>query len=204
MVNRYKDYLSKIRYGTTAQKLIMQSVRGYTGGGYTRMNETLRRLVPRWTPSTRRLQKFLVEAPPPPPDLVVWRGTNTIGTIVESKGKKYYKPGTGPPGAKRQGLRGGNGVAEGDVLQLDGFQSTAIHPEKAWSHGQKTMLEIHPTCGAYVDVVSSNSGEKEFIIPHGQLFRVIGIKILRVMRGGTMESMRVIQMEAIGGCPKVG
>lgn len=199
MVDRYNAYLNIARPAT------MSSIRSYTGGGYSAMNKALRGLTQRWTPKTRRMQKFLVEAPPPPPDLVVWRGTRTIGTLVESGGKKYYKPGTGPSGVHRtQRLRGGNEIAEGDVLQLDGFQSTAIHPEKAWSHGDRTMLEIHPTCGAYVDIVSSNSGEKEFIMPHGQQFRVVAIKMLKIFKAGRVRKMRVIQMEAIGGCPKVG
>ena len=73
------------------------------------------------------------------------------------------------------------------------------------------MLEIHPSCGAYVDLVSANSGEKEFVIPHGQKFRVAGIKTLKMLTKrewingklvDKIEEVKVIQLVAVGGCPK--
>lgn len=199
MTSRYHSYLDSIK------KDVYSAVRSYTGGYYTAMNESLRIMTksgkfvmqhtPKWTRKTRALQGFLVNAPRPPKDLVVWRGTDIIGRVVKRKGKENY-------------LRAGklarkNDVMDGDILQLDGFQSTAINPEKAWAHGHKVMLEIHPTCGAYVDIISTNSGEREFIMPHGQQFRVAGIKELKVVREGVTQLLKVIQMEALGGCPKL-
>ena len=189
----YSSYLSQAQ----GLRNTRSAIYSYTGGGYSAMNRALRMISgPEWTPRTKRLQKWLVNAPPPPDDLVVWRGTHTIGTSVTSKSWKAHK-------GQFVDI---NNIDEGDVLQLNGFQSTAIQPEKAWRHGGRTMLEIHPTCGAYVDIISANSGEKEFIIPHGQKFKVSGIKYLKFYLASRGEeiTLKVVQLAAIGGCPPLG
>ena len=174
----------------------MEAIRSYTGGSYRGMNRTLRlESGAKWTPKTKSLQRWLVNAPPPPDDLVVWRGTHTIGTSEISKSGK----------ARKGQLVDIDNIGDGDVLQLNGFQSTAVRPEKAWRSGGRTMLEIHPSCGAYVDIISANSGEKEFIMPHGQKFRVAGIKKLKIINSsGIKITLKVVQLVAIGGCPPLG
>ena len=214
LADRYQSHLKSVSewadgYKDAKSRSMGLAIKSYTGSGYESMNENLRRVTrfakadPKWTPKTRAFQKFLVSGPPPPDDLVVWRGTHSIGRITEKRGR---------PNWDDESLVKEAGVREGDVLRLDGFQSTAIRPDKAWRQGGRTMLEIHPSCGAYVDRISANSGEKEFVLPHGQKFRVAGIKTLKMVVGrehddngklvDMVQKIKVIQLVAVGGCPK--
>ena len=205
---RYDSWLDVSKYGRATDRMAagrqgqFAALRSYTAGGYSVMNRGLRQFSkatglhkPHWTRSSKALQELLLDAPAPPKDLVVWRGTDIIGRVVDRKGGKF-----GKEAVRREGIR------DGDIIELDGFQSTAVRPEKAWVEAgddYKTMLEIHPTCGAYVDAISRHKGEKEFLIPHGAQYRVAGVKKLKVLdKHGRTEVFDVIQLEQIGGCPK--
>lgn len=173
-VQQYRDHYAEwIKTLTPAER---DAVVAYTGSGYRKINQIL------WedpqlrnvTPLMRRRinnAQSALRKAPAPPNTVVWRRTSH-GEFIE-----------------------------GQVVQLNGFQSSSIN-YNTWSG--RYLLEIKPSCGAYVDPISRHKGEKEFLIPHGQQFKVVGRKMVKFARtwsaGGEYEQ-EVIQLEAISGCP---
>jgi hypothetical protein len=61
-------------------------------------------------------------------------------------------------------------------MKLEGFQSTSIDPRAASSKaGSKAVqMRIRPKNGAYIQKLSRMPDEFEFLIPHGQTFKVTG------------------------------
>ena len=168
---RYRDYVTKVA-GSDLE--VESAVRSYTATGHTGMNRGLRlknaagESTPRWSAASRRVQKFLVEAPKPPDDLVVWRGVD------------------------------GWPFKDGDVVDLTGFQSTSVNPSTRFY--KRYTLEIHPNCGAYINKISQyKDREYEFLIPHGQKWKILGRK--RVSLAGKITE--VIQLVPRSGCPKI-
>jgi hypothetical protein len=133
------------------------------------------------TSNDRALQTALNGSTETPPELV-WRG---LGVDVE---------------LPRAGASGGIRLSElktGDIVQMNGFQSTSIDPHfpvAEW--GRRFVLEIKPKRGLYVEPISVNQGEWEFLLPHGQRYRIVGRKTITVRSaGGNLKTAEVIQME---------
>lgn len=134
----------------------------YTAEAYQDINRTLRGVDIDGDWDSNDLTKWanditaaLDRAPKPPPPAVVYRGVS---------GQRFAN------------------LKPGDVIRMDGFQSTSIDPVVArnWSgvaYGDNagTMFEIKPTQGAYVaESSSAGEDEKEFLLPHGRYYRVVG------------------------------
>jgi hypothetical protein len=117
----------------------------------------------------------LKRAPKPPPPELVWRAISKLYEAVKK-----------------------NNLAAGDVIRMDGFQSTSIKPTFARGWG-KVLFEIKPRSGAYVDPISNSSGEKEFLLPHGHKYRVRGVTTIKFVGDPeTHSGQTVIQLEDLG------
>lgn len=139
---------------TADQKGVIKS---YTAGSFTSMNRVLRGNGPaKQNPEVQRkidvLQKTLLAAPAPPPGLV-YRAVSAEGKL---------------------GHEWAAGLKPGDEIKLNGFQSTSLKPGTATG---SVHLEIIPKQGAYIQSLTKHP-EKEFLIPHGQTFRVHASKDL--------------------------
>ena len=130
---------------------------------------------------THRINSAMVKAPDPPPPDLVWRG-------IKSKQWETYK--------------------EGEVFQLDGFQSTSIKPDTAISFAGKneltTVFEIRPTKGMFIQNASDYADEAEFLMPHAANYRVVGRKTISVEHIWnpsrlvfSTEKVQVIQVEMV-------
>jgi hypothetical protein len=147
------------------------SVKGYTGSGYTSINESLRQggSGGALSGSAARIASAIDKHDSPPPPELVWRGVSHggVGSVAASLGA-------------------------GDVIELKGFQSTSIKPEFAHSWGAgKTIFEIKPSKGAYVKVVSSHSHEYEYLLPHAAKYTVAGVKNVKF----GSNTHKVVQLE---------
>ena len=62
----------------------------------------------------------------------------------------------------------------GKTVEFKGFMSSAVHEDKAWTFKGVTTIIKTPrgTKGMYVDLVSANSGEKEFLYQRGTKLKV--------------------------------
>ena len=130
----------------------------------------------------QNIQKVTTNAPEPPPPELVWRGVK--GDMMES-------------------------FNDGDVFELNGFQSSTIDPETALHFAQRrgtgVVMEIAPRRGTYVKSVSAYAEEEEFLLPHKSQFRVIGKKKIEVRETprdpdldlGATETIEVIQVEML-------
>lgn len=164
-------------------------VTAYTRGAYAEMNHYLREPwdAPEGTPVLKKiaqLKQTLDTAPPPPKDLLVWRGIDP--RAVED-------------------------VDVGDVLTLNGFQSASLDPHLAATFRAKAslLMEIKPISGAYIHSMSAyktHGGkhnkipEYEFLIPHGAQYRVMGFKKLPVSQwsnGQDPVTRTVVQLEQL-------
>ena len=136
-----------------------------------------------------RLQVTLLTAPAPPENLIVWR---RVPADVASKAMANLKI--------------------GEVFPLHGFQSTSLSPEVALGLGfageNCTVLEIKPKCGAYIagiclgdaNELEQSLYEREFVIPSGRRYRVVGILYAEYAFesfAGT-QIRRTIQLETLG------
>ncbi len=110
--------------------------------------------------------KIIDRAPAPPPDTVVWRGL---------AGKFTFTP--------------------GEDVQLKGMISTSLDPDYARkvSPGSNTTLEILNPRGAYVGLLGGKTNAKEYLLPHGKTYRVLGPKQVTYADGskGTVIQMRM-------------
>lgn len=139
------------------------AIHRYTGIEYQEINHGLRyphlpqpASYARYTETRTQIAKALdtakAIAKPPPPELV-WRG-------MSNQGAKQFA-------AK---------LDTGDIIKLDGFQSTSIDPHFAskWSMDEGIIYEIKPVSGAYVKALSGSPREYEYLLPHGQQYKVRG------------------------------
>lgn len=124
------------------------------------------------TEKSKKIDSGLAKSPDPPPPELVWRGIPSVN-----------------PSALQASL------TTGDIIKLKGFQSTSVRPETAagWSAG-KTLFEIKPKKGAYVQVVSSHP-EKEFLLPHGKKYLFRGTRMVPI--GTKNEKRLVFQFEML-------
>lgn len=145
------------------------AITNYTANAYYPFNEALRTgkfedVTQLDVEDMERLQKVLIDAPTDGLPDVVWRGVGEH----RSKLVASLKP--------------------GDEITLKGFQSTTISPEVAFnvtpmSTGPKdtpdvrTVFEIRPARGAYVAPMSAFKHEKEFLLPHGAKYKVVGTEM---------------------------
>lgn len=148
-------------------------VKAYTGSAYSSINATLRK-NPDFKPtspssSIAAIKSALAKADPAPPPDLVWRGIGGahVATFVAGLGK-------------------------GDVIRMDGFQSTSIKPSfaAAWGSGT-TIFEIRPKIGAYVQGISSHKNEYEYLMPHGARYRVHGSAAVKL----NGQKFNVVQLE---------
>lgn len=119
------------------------------------------------SPKTKVIQDAIAKSPKPPPPELVWRG-------LSSGGDELVK-----------------GLTAGDVVQLNGFQSTSIKPEFAKGWGGHHIFEIKPAKGAYVHTISGYKHEYEYLLPHGAKYKVHGATKVKL---GT-HVVNVIQLE---------
>lgn len=129
----------------------------YTGSLYVYMNKYLQGRgntqvfgTPAVKDGITHIERALKNAPKPPPPSLVYRG-------IEATPEEVF----------------GMGITQGAEVQLLGFQSTSVSPNAAF--GGKIRLEIVPKRGAYLEELSFHKSEKEFLLPHGETYRVISI-----------------------------
>ena len=124
--------------------------------------------------TARRVSAAIREAPKPPPPELVWRG-------IKSDFLSDFK--------------------DGDVFDLNGFQSSSIQPKVGARFGS-TVMEIKPTHGMYIKTASEYSKEFEFLLPHSARYRLLGRKTIKfVDPEGRVIEREVLQLEMI---PKPG
>ncbi len=162
---------------------VKAEIRLYTGSGSSSTNSRLWRDPRSLTAREAQMQKALESAKDTPPELV-WRGIRreTVGV-------------PGRPDLTNVNI---NSVKVGDLIQLNGFQSTSINPAFAhrWGSNQLPLLEIKPARGLYVDPISSNKGEQEFMLEHAARYRVVGVKTINLNQGyGTPIPRKIVQLE---------
>jgi hypothetical protein len=149
-----------------------KDIREYTGSLYEGLNKELRSKPLSFEKAgvAKDIQRTIDQAPKPPPPELVWRGVN----------KAVMKDGV-----------------DGDMIRLDGFQSTSINPQTAvnWTTKSDTViLEIKPTRGLYVKEVSRWKVESELLLPTHAKYRIVGRRKLMFEDG---RSRSVIQLEMI-------
>lgn len=94
-------------------------------------------------------------------------------------------------------------VNEGDNVVLNGFQSASFEPGVATdfiggkdSLGRATVLKIRAKRGLALSG-HSRGGEQEFILNHGEKFRVKKIQRARRTQGAATVSLRVVELEML-------
>ncbi|MFC6261749.1 ADP-ribosyltransferase [Levilactobacillus fujinensis] len=136
----------------------------YTGDAYEQMNAALRNPNKQASKKTQRrvqslqtsLKSFKLTKP-----LTVYRGTSTVGLKL-SLGKKAVKPGA--------------------IYQDAAFSSTSLNTTIAKSFASKVILKINLPggyYGAYIDPISSNKGEKEYLLTPGAKLVVTKIQTVK-------------------------
>jgi hypothetical protein len=144
------------KWATSVSASVESDIDDYTGSGNGPMNRYLRGLddgSEHIVKQAENINKAISNAPPPPPPELVWRGG-------DAKGDKDF--------VKKLGV--------GGIVRLSGIQSTSVSPSfaKGWGSADY-ILEIQPKSGAYVQKISSHKSEYEFLIPHDQSYKVMGI-----------------------------
>lgn len=172
--SNYPKQMDKIgnEWATHLTTKEVSAIKGYTGSSYHGVNAALRNGSPTSaSASAKAIENALAKAPAPPPPDLVWRGVSHSGAahLVQ-------------------------GLSNGDVIKLPGFQSTSINPKFAhnWSSGG-TVFEIKPAAGAYVKVISSHSHEHEFLLPHNARYAVRGITHVHIEG----KKRAVVQLEML-------
>lgn len=158
------------------------SLEAYTGTAYMDINATLRdksmhapgQVEDRETDLLTRgtingINSALAKAPAPPPPELVWRGISFAAKLPA--------------------------MHVGDVVELDGFQSTSIDPTTV-APSQK-IFEIRPTHGGYIKSLSEAPLEEEFLLPHAAQYRVVGLKSVPIYLSGAARKKDVIQLEML-------
>ncbi len=187
MTAKYSPYIQKVENSADGSR-VMGSVKEYTGAAFGNWNRELRLHPTVLDRDAKNVQRFLLDAPKPPDDLVVWRNSEFAGTLVRGKDMEERLASAAPDSLMRKyNLMRNDEVLPGDVLQLNGFQSSGLDyntfakgadspefKEAGFSH-EFPLMEIHPSYGAYVNDISENRGEDEFLMPHGQEFRVANV-----------------------------
>jgi hypothetical protein len=92
--------------------------------------------------------------------------------------------------------------AGGKAVELPGFTSTSFDPELAADFsGREGKAPVHfevlARHGLALDDLSVNGGEKEFLLPRGQKFRVAGVKDVPYRVGKETVTRKVIQLEQL-------
>lgn len=91
----------------------------------------------------------------------------------------------------------------GDGLQFAGFQSTSLNAEEAvaWSGtmSRGPVLEIKAKQGAYIQPLSSSPGERELLLDHNTVYRVLGIEenVPFRDRSGIVARRDVLRLEQV-------
>ncbi len=157
----------------------------YTGEAYYDTNKHLRAGgAPR--EADRALQSAILKYPPHDPPLTSYRGLS-----VSSPHKMA---------AIREGLDAA--VASGEPLRLDGFNSASLDPQFAARYGKTgrggVVLEMKSPRGAFIDPVSQFGNQKEVLHPHGDHFKVTGVRTVEFPadRGDPAVTRTVYTLEA--------
>jgi predicted ABC-type ATPase len=146
----------------------------YTGeteqSGFKTINRILRDRPAHLTGNAKHIQKAIDSAPIPPPPEVVWRSVR--GNMMDE-------------------------FKDGDIFNLNGFQSTSVSAGEASSMG-RTIIEIVPNRGLYINEISSYPGEMEFLLPHKAKYKLVGRKTVKFewygMKEGEYRLREVIQV----------
>ena len=184
----YPDVI-KDKYGKWVDDISaseFENLKDYTESGYARVNQLLRKQDPPTSQTQEKvsdIKNALKEAgkinTPPPPELV-WRGISSEGYKDPDKWRDLLKK------------------KPGDVVKLEGFQSTSIDPYKAIKFGEgEVVLEIMPNSGAYLAGLSSHEHELEFLLDEGLKYLVRGIKPVQIGQGFSAIRQTVIQLEML-------
>ena len=150
-----KTALAKLNKQTKAwakqlSKAERKSIDYYSGTGYTKLNNYLRygdgnkTVAKNANLLTSALQQYNLKTP-----MTVYRGVSTSGLRKSLNGEK---------------------LRVGALYDDPGFSSTSISRYTALGFGSKLLLKIQlpkGNTGAYIDPVSYNVGEKEFLINPG-------------------------------------
>lgn len=153
--------IAKLTDPTTLTGKVYDDVRAYTGSHYDTINSSLR--SGRGTQRTSGIDKAME---PLPDDIMLARG-------VDHRWVEAYAPGAprGDAASIRKAL-------EGKVIVDDGYVSTSIGGQAAFS-SQPVSLKIRAnagTHGVYVDPISMHRGENELLLGRGQQMFVHSVK----------------------------
>lgn len=151
----------------------LRGLQEYTGGGYTEMNKFLRGNSKNLSSETKAAMEGAISAlnrMSAPESIVAFRGFQSFGIFNDLGSLK-----------------------SGTVFQDNGFHSTAVDANKAFSGNIRVEVRIPKgTKGAYVDHISSNQGEKEFLLPPGTKFRVVSASPSSGFYGGGTMVVEVV------------
>ena len=158
-----------------------KAIDSYTGSGYGDMNSALRSGKPAsYSVTNQRIKDLttaLNKAPKAPPPDLVWRG------VRSGSAAQIYKK-----------------LTPGQIIEMKGFQSTSIKPSFAadWAGSEGVIFEIKPKQGGLVRTISATGiGEHEFLLNHGEKYRVRGAVMVKMKQqhGSGIKQVRVIQLE---------
>jgi hypothetical protein len=144
---------------------VRAAVKDYTGDGYVSVNRGLRQPSgPEVTEAARAIQAAVLSFPPHDPPLKTYRGLSCSSPETLA--------------GIESGLKAS--LQSGGVTQLNGFSSASLDPHFAATYGKTgrggVMLEITSPRGALIDPVSEFPGQREILHPHGDHFRVTGVR----------------------------
>ncbi|GEM_PF-4643191 len=175
-VNVYDAEQMHLHHGNFSQELWNSlsdaeraGIRSYTGAWYTDMNDALfgggavsgrvQQMIDNATSGMNRMASQF--------NFVAYRGdspydmANLLGGTRDQLRNAAF-------------LRG----SIGKTVEFKGFMSTAIHEDYAWTHkGVTTVIKTPKGAkGFFVDPVSANQGEKEFLFQRGTKMKVVRIE----------------------------
>ncbi len=186
--NLPKQFLDKYKdWGDKLPEFEKKSIRAYTGLYFEGLNTDLRKcpaildcLGEKEAELYRGIQGALETAPKLARPITVYRG---VGIGIERKFMKKIE----------QAQQGNYEVS------LYGITSTSMSPATASGFGN-VVLELKAKTGAYVDSISANEGELEFIQDHNTEYRVTKIiKDAKVKSpdGSVTMTRTIVQMEQV-------
>ncbi|WP_288638738.1 ADP-ribosyltransferase [uncultured Lentilactobacillus sp.] len=169
------------KWSKTLNKKEIKALQYYTGNGYVNINTALR------NPNENITKKINQKI-----NLIKY----SIGTFELSSPLTVYR-GVSLEGL-RQSLSGVKTIADGDQYQDHAFSSTSINKMIAVGFSSKVILKINLPAGyhgAYIDPISENKGEKEYLLKNNT--KLITTKIQKV-KTHTISTMGFIKTNTKG------
>jgi hypothetical protein len=169
----------------------IKSLREYTGSAYDDMNELLRK-----TEAAQRMDTYSKNA-------ALRRIKELQGLLSSAKASGYaiegavYR-GIGAPPALIEALRAGGEVA------FDAFSSTSVSPSTAYAFSRpkkpdqvRLIFRIRQRSAVPINMVSSNPGESEALLPAGIRFRIVGPLREEAFEGASGKPVFMVDLEEL-------